>query len=31
MGLHLLSFVGFVLSGAFGFWLLWGILRSGRL
>jgi ubiquinone biosynthesis protein len=31
MGLHLLSFVGFVLSGAFGVWLLWGIFRSGRL
>ena len=31
MGLHLLSFVGFVLSGAFGVWLLVGIFRSGRL
>jgi ubiquinone biosynthesis protein len=31
MGLHLLSFVGFVFSGAFGVWLLWGVLRSGRL
>ena len=31
MGLHLLSVVGFVMSGAFGFWLLWGIMRSGRL
>jgi ubiquinone biosynthesis protein len=31
MGLHLLSFVGFVLSGAFGVWLLGGIFRSGRL
>jgi ubiquinone biosynthesis protein len=31
MGLHLLSFVGFLLSGALGMWLLWGIIRSGRL
>ena len=30
-GLHLLSFVGFVLSGAFAVWLVWGIARSGRL
>jgi ubiquinone biosynthesis protein len=31
LGLHLLSVVGFFLSGALGFWLLWGIIRSGRL
>ncbi len=31
MGLHLLSVLGFVLSGILGFWLLWGVLRSGRL
>jgi ubiquinone biosynthesis protein len=31
LGLHLLSVVGFVLSGAFGVWLLWGVMRSGRL
>ena len=31
MGLHLLSFVGFVLSGAFGLWLIWGVMRHGRL
>ena len=31
LGLHLLSVVGFVISGAFGLWLLWGVLRSGRL
>ncbi|HLE99824.1 MAG TPA: AarF/ABC1/UbiB kinase family protein [Gaiellaceae bacterium] len=31
MGLHLLSFLGFVLSGAFGLWLIWGVLRHGRL
>ena len=30
-GLHFLSAIGFVLSGAFGVWLIWGILRSGRL
>src|SRR6187402_1581342 len=31
LGLHLLSVVGFVLSGVFGVWLLWGVFRSGRL
>jgi ubiquinone biosynthesis protein len=31
LGLHLLSFVGFVLSGAFGLWLVWGVFRHGRL
>jgi ubiquinone biosynthesis protein len=31
MGLHLLSVIGFVLSGVFGVWLLWGVFRSGRL
>ncbi|MFN8222363.1 MAG: AarF/UbiB family protein [Gaiellales bacterium] len=31
LGLHVLSVVGFVLSGAFGLWLLWGIVKSGRL
>jgi ubiquinone biosynthesis protein len=31
IGLHLLSFVGFVVSGAFGLWLMWGVLRHGRL
>ena len=31
IGLHLVSVVGFVLSGAFGVWLLWGVFRSGRL
>jgi ubiquinone biosynthesis protein len=31
IGLHLLSVVGFVLSGVFGVWLLWGVMRSGRL
>ena len=31
MGLHVLSVLGFVLSGILGVWLLWGVLRSGRL
>jgi hypothetical protein len=31
IGLHLLSFVGFVVSGAFGLWLMWGVVRHGRL
>jgi ubiquinone biosynthesis protein len=30
-GLHLLSFIGFTLSGIFAVWLVWGIARSGRL
>ena len=31
LGLHVLSVVGFLLAGAFGLWLLWGVIRSGRL
>ncbi|MBA2742562.1 MAG: AarF/ABC1/UbiB kinase family protein [Actinobacteria bacterium] len=31
LGLHLLSVLGFLLSGAFGLWLVWGISRHGRL
>ena len=31
MGLHVLSFAGFVLSATFGLWLIWGIARHGRL
>jgi ubiquinone biosynthesis protein len=31
IGLHVLSFLGFVISGAFGLWLMWGVLRHGRL
>jgi ubiquinone biosynthesis protein len=31
LGLHALSVLGFVLSGILGVWLLWGVLRSGRL
>jgi ubiquinone biosynthesis protein len=30
-GVNVLSFVGFVLSGLLGGWLLWGVIRSGRL
>jgi ubiquinone biosynthesis protein len=30
-GIHFLSAVGFVASGALGVWLLVGVLRSGRL
>jgi len=31
LGLHLLALIGFVISGVFGCWLVWGILRHGRL
>jgi ubiquinone biosynthesis protein len=31
MGLHALSFLGFVASAAFGLWLMWGVFRHGRL
>ena len=31
LGLHLLSVLGFVISGAFGLWLVWGVMRHGRL
>ncbi len=30
-GVNVLSFIGFVLSGILGVWLLWGVVRSGRL
>jgi ubiquinone biosynthesis protein len=30
-GVNFLSFVGFVLSAILGLWLLWGVIRSGRL
>jgi ubiquinone biosynthesis protein len=30
-GVHVLSLVGFFLSGVLGVWLLWGVIRSGRL
>ena len=29
LGIHLLALVGFLISGIFGFWLVWGILRHG--
>ena len=31
IGIHLLALVGFLLAGVFGVWLVWGILRHGRL
>ncbi len=31
VGLHLLSLIGFTISGVFGIWLIWGVVRSGRL
>jgi ubiquinone biosynthesis protein len=30
-GLHFISVLGFALSGLLGAWLLWGVVRSGRL
>jgi hypothetical protein len=30
-GVNFLSVVGFFLSGLLGIWLLWGVVRSGRL
>ncbi len=31
VGIHLLALVGFLIAGVFGIWLVWGILRHGRL
>jgi ubiquinone biosynthesis protein len=31
VGIHLLALAGFLVSGVFGVWLVWGILRHGRL
>jgi ubiquinone biosynthesis protein len=31
LGVNVLSVIGFVLSGVLGLWLLWGVIRSGRL
>jgi ubiquinone biosynthesis protein len=31
LGVNILSLIGFLMSGALGVWLLWGVLRSGRL
>jgi ubiquinone biosynthesis protein len=30
-GVHFISVIGFVMSGTLACWLLWGVLRSGRL
>jgi ubiquinone biosynthesis protein len=31
LGINVLAVIGFVLSGILGIWLLWGVIRSGRL
>jgi ubiquinone biosynthesis protein len=31
LGVNLLALIGFLVSAMFGFWLVWGILRHGRL
>jgi ubiquinone biosynthesis protein len=31
LGVHFLSVLGFIASGVLGAWLLWGVIRSGRL
>jgi hypothetical protein len=31
LGLHVVSIIGFALSAVLGAWLLWGVVRSGRL
>jgi ubiquinone biosynthesis protein len=31
LGLHVVSILGFALSAVLGVWLLWGVVRSGRL
>jgi ubiquinone biosynthesis protein len=31
LGVHVISAFGFLLSGVLGIWLLWGVIRSGRL
>jgi ubiquinone biosynthesis protein len=31
LGLHIVALFGFVLSAILGVWLLWGVVRSGRL
>jgi ubiquinone biosynthesis protein len=31
LGLHVVSVLGFGLSSVLGVWLLWGVIRSGRL
>ena len=31
LGINIISVLGFVFSGVLGIWLLWGVVRSGRL
>jgi ubiquinone biosynthesis protein len=31
LGVNVISIIGFVLSAVLGIWLLWGVVRSGRL
>jgi ubiquinone biosynthesis protein len=31
LGINIISAIGFALSGLLGFWLLWGVVRSGRV
>ena len=31
LGIHVIALAGFLISGIFGSWLVWGILRDGRL
>jgi ubiquinone biosynthesis protein len=31
LGINIISVLGFALSGVLGIWLLWGVVRSGRL
>jgi ubiquinone biosynthesis protein len=31
LGVNVISVAGFLLSGVLGVWLLWGVIRSGRL
>jgi ubiquinone biosynthesis protein len=31
LGINVISIVGFALSAVLGIWLLWGVVRSGRL
>jgi ubiquinone biosynthesis protein len=31
LGLNAVSALGFAVSGMLGLWLLWGVVRSGRL
>src|SRR5437763_477168 len=31
LGINVISFVGFIFSGVLGIWLLWSVIRSGRL